>query len=86
MMGYACAMYCPNDSAKLHQAAVPAHNGQKVVIDHCEDCGGLWFDAFELYKAKQSSDESIEELDTAILRGPTDIDNSTLLCPRDQAI
>ena len=79
-------MYCPNDSAMMHQTAVPTHYGQKVVIDQCEGCGGLWFDAFELYKTKQGADKFIEELDTGLLQVASDIDNATLLCPRDQAV
>jgi len=71
-------MLCPNDNAMMHQTAVPSHYGQKVIIDQCEDCGGLWFDAFELYKIKQGSDERIEELDSDNLRSPSDNENQTL--------
>jgi Zn-finger nucleic acid-binding protein len=79
-------MICPNDNTMMHQATLPAHYGQKVVIDQCGDCGGLWFDALELYKTQSGAGESIEKLDTALLRSPTEIDHSTLLCPRDKTI
>jgi Zn-finger nucleic acid-binding protein len=79
-------MFCPNDNALMHQTVVPAHYGQKVVIDQCEVCGGLWFDALELYKAKPGTNELIEELDIDNLRDPTDLDKASLLCPRDQAV
>jgi Zn-finger nucleic acid-binding protein len=83
-LGYAAAMFCPNDNALMYQTVVPTHYGQKIVIDQCEVCGGLWFDAFELFKTNPSADEIFAELDIDDLREPTDIDNSSLLCPRDR--
>lgn len=78
-------MFCPNENARMHQAAVSSHYGQQVIIDQCEKCGGIWFDAFELYKVKQGEAQEIEELDPDIFTAPSDIDHPTLLCPRDQA-
>jgi len=83
-------MLCPNDNAMMHPTAVPSHYGQKVIIDQCEVCGGLWFDAFELYKINRDADELTERLDSNSLLAPSvlapsDIDHPTLLCPRDQA-
>jgi Zn-finger nucleic acid-binding protein len=77
-------MFCPNDNADLRQATVPSHYGQKVIIDQCGSCGGIWFDAFELYKVKQGEAESIEMIDSDILRATSHIDKPPLLCPRDQ--
>ena len=77
-------MLCPNDHAPLHQTTASAQFCQKVVIDQCGRCGGLWFDPFELYKVKQVQDEAIDPLDAEILRTSSDIDNPTLLCPRDK--
>jgi len=77
-------MFCPNDNARMHQATVPSHYGQHIIIDQCESCGGIWFDAFELYKVKQGEAALIEEIDSDILRAPSHIDKPTLSCPRDQ--
>ena len=63
---------------------VPSQHGQKVIVDQCESCGGIWFDAFELYKVKQEGDELTEELDADIFRAPSEIQNRNLLCPRDK--
>ncbi|MFT5140619.1 MAG: Zn-finger nucleic acid-binding protein [Lysobacterales bacterium] len=79
-------MYCPNDHVKMHHTAVPAHYGQKIVLDQCEGCGGLWFDALELYQTKLGADEPIAELDTDALLAPTGIDHSPALCPRDKTL
>jgi len=77
-------MLCPNDNADLHQASALSHYGQNVVIDQCESCGGIWFDAFELFKVKQGEAESIEKIDSDSLRSSSHIDKTQLLCPRDQ--
>jgi Zn-finger nucleic acid-binding protein len=77
-------MYCPNENTPMHQAAVSSHYGQQVTIDQCGSCGGIWFDAFELYKVRQGEAEKIEQLDATILRAPSHIGRPTLLCPRDQ--
>jgi len=77
-------MFCPNDKTSLHQATVPSHYGQQLVIDQCGGCGGIWFDAFELYKVKHGEAETMEGVDVDILRAPVEIENKTLLCPRDK--
>jgi Zn-finger nucleic acid-binding protein len=77
-------MFCPNEKVRMHHVAVPSHYGQEIILDQCESCGGIWFDAYELFKVKQDEASEIEKLDSDILRAPSDIDNPTLLCPRDQ--
>lgn len=77
-------MFCPNEKAVMRQVGVPSHYGQQVIIDQCEGCGGIWFDAFELFKVKLGEAEGIESIDSDRLRVPSAIDNPTLLCPRDR--
>ncbi|MFC1720584.1 zf-TFIIB domain-containing protein [Pseudomonadota bacterium] len=77
-------MFCPNEQAGMRQVGVPSHYGQQVIIDQCEACGGIWFDAFELFKVKLGEAQDIESLDSDRLRAPSDIDNPRLLCPRDR--
>ena len=77
-------MFCPNEKAGMYQVGVPSHYGQQVIIDQCEGCGGIWFDAFELFKVKLGEAQEIESLDSDRLRAPSDVDNPRLLCPRDR--
>jgi Zn-finger nucleic acid-binding protein len=77
-------MFCPSDNTPMHQAKVPSHYGQPVIIDQCGSCGGIWFDAFELYKVKQGEAVSVEAVDSDSLRTLSDIDQPALLCPRDR--
>lgn len=68
----------------MHQVKIVAHYGQPIIVDQCEKCGGIWFDESELFRAKQGEAEKIEVLNTEILRTPSTIENSNLICPRDQ--
>jgi Zn-finger nucleic acid-binding protein len=76
---------CPNDNSEMHQVKIVSHYGGPIIVDQCETCGGIWFDQSELFRAKQGEAEEIEVLNTEMLRTPSVIEDSTLLCPRDQA-
>jgi Zn-finger nucleic acid-binding protein len=78
-------MLCPNDSTEMHQVKIVGHYGGPIIVDQCEKCGGIWFDESELFRAKQGEAEKIEVLNAGILRTPTTIENSELICPRDEA-
>jgi Zn-finger nucleic acid-binding protein len=77
-------MLCPNDKTEMHEVKIVSHYGQPIIVDQCERCGGIWFDESELFRAKQGEAEKIEVLNTEILRTPSTIENSNLICPRDQ--
>jgi Zn-finger nucleic acid-binding protein len=77
-------MFCPNDTNPMRQASVPSHYGQHIILDQCESCGGIWFDAFELYKVKHGEAVAIEEIDSDVLRATSHINQQTLFCPRDR--
>lgn len=68
----------------MHQVRVPSHYGHEVIIDQCDGCGGLWFDAFELFKVKLGEAQELESVDSDRLRAPSDIENPLLRCPRDR--
>ncbi|HUW45155.1 MAG TPA: zf-TFIIB domain-containing protein [Dehalococcoidia bacterium] len=77
-------MLCPNDRTEMHEVKIVSHYGQPIIVDQCEKCGAIWFDESELFRAKQGEAEKIEVLNTEILRTPSTIENSSLICPRDQ--
>jgi Zn-finger nucleic acid-binding protein len=79
------ALICPNDKTAMHSVKIESHYGQWVVLDQCPDCGGIWFDKSELYMAKQGQADKIELLNAAILRTPSPILDSALICPLDRA-
>jgi Zn-finger nucleic acid-binding protein len=78
-------MICPNDNIEMHQVKIQSHYGQPVILEQCGECGGIWFDESELYRAKQGEAEKVELLDAENLRSPSQIRNIQHICPRDQA-
>lgn len=79
-------MLCPADKTEMHRVKIISHYGQPIELDQCESCGGIWFDEAELFRAKQGEAEKIEALNTDILKNPSMIENSRLICPRDQTV
>jgi Zn-finger nucleic acid-binding protein len=75
---------CPNDNTEMRQVKIASHYGGPIFVDQCEKCGGIWFDESELFRAKQGEAETIEAVNTEMLRTPSTIESSTLFCPRDQ--
>jgi Zn-finger nucleic acid-binding protein len=70
----------------MHPVRIVAHYGQPIIVDQCQICGGIWFDEAELFRAKQGEAARIEMLDADIIRAPSMIEKSELLCPRDRAV
>lgn len=68
----------------MQQVKADSYYGQTVILDQCPQCGGIWFDNFELYMPKQGEAEKIELLNMPNLLTSSDIQNGSLLCPRDR--
>jgi Zn-finger nucleic acid-binding protein len=79
------ATLCPNDRAGMRLVKVESHYGQPVILEQCPDCGGIWFDASELYMAKEGEAPKIDPLDSAGLNTSSVIEHSELECPKDRA-
>ncbi len=69
----------------MHEVKAESHYGQSVKLDQCPECGGIWFDQYELYMPKPGQAALIESLDRDILCTPAAISNSEHLCPRDRS-
>ena len=78
-------MFCPDDSVAMRQVKIIAHYGEPIFLEQCPQCGGIWFDKAELYRAKSGEAEKIELLDSEILTNPSVIQNTRLACPKDRA-
>jgi Zn-finger nucleic acid-binding protein len=68
----------------MRQVKIVSHYGGPIFVEQCKECGGIWFDESELFRAKQGEAEKIEALDAEILRTPSTIEHPNLICPRDQ--
>ena len=69
----------------MHQVQITANYGLPLFLNQCDVCGGIWFDASALYRAKQGEAEKIDLVDTYILTASTPVENKLHLCPRDGA-
>ena len=76
-------MLCPNEKAEMHQVKAESFYGQTIILDQCPECGGIWFDNFELYMPKPGQAEKIELLNLDSLRSSAIVQNAMLLCPKD---
>jgi len=79
------AICCPNDKHEMGAVKAESHYGWPVIIEQCPECGGLWFDMYELYSVKPGQAEKIEQLNAEIFVSPASSITSPLLCPRDGA-
>lgn len=77
-------MICPNEKIEMQQVKTESHYGQTVILDQCSGCGGIWFDSYELYMAKQGQAGKIELLNVDSLQVSSVIENSEIHCPRDR--
>ena len=69
----------------MHQVQITANYGLPLLLNQCDVCGGIWFDASGLYRAKQGEAEKIDLVDTYILTASTLVENKIHLCPIDGA-
>ncbi|MEL7562268.1 zf-TFIIB domain-containing protein [Dehalogenimonas sp. 4OHTPN] len=76
-------MRCPHDQSELRGVAAACHYGLPLQLDQCPECGGIWFDESELFRARQGEAARLEALDEASLAQPTAEVRRDLACPRD---
>lgn len=78
-------MQCPECDKKMIEVKTSSHYGIPIVIDQCQDCGGLWFDDTELYRTKHGVAHEIEKrINIPKLRQFTYSSNEILKCPCGQ--
>lgn len=76
-------MNCPNCQNPTKEVKVPSVNtGLFVKVDQCPNCGGLWFDRYEMYQIPEEEAHQIDFLDEKNLQKPTPI-KKDLFCPKD---
>lgn len=56
-------LYCPGCGGTLKEVWAEANYGRVLLLDQCHDCGGVWFDRWELYFMKESSLRSLDSVD-----------------------
>ncbi len=77
-------MTCPHEPSELQVVKINSHYDQPIIVEQCVSCGGIWFDADELWSVKSNEAKKIDLLNTTTLRAPSVIKNKTMHCPKDQ--
>ena len=74
---------CPHDGAGLNSVTIVSHYGQPLHLDQCPQCGGIWFDESELFRARQGEAVKVESADIECISQPEVKGRKYLICPRD---
>lgn len=74
--------HCPECSFPLKEVYAEANYGRVLLLDQCENCGGIWFDRWELYHLKDSEADRLDAFDKAKLLTPASFKKETHLCPK----
>jgi uncharacterized protein len=75
-------MKCPKKDGELESKTF-----EKINVEECKTCHGMWFDRGELKKAKDSTDEDLRWLDFDIfehLDKKYEVEISSRVCPIDE--
>lgn len=72
-------MKCPNCGVEMQKCSIGLDSKTFVIIDQCQECGGVWFDKNELYQLKKIPD-SILEIDKQKLAKPVLL-KEHIICP-----
>ncbi len=71
------AVTCPDCGLALAEETIASHYGAPIPVDRCAACGGIWFDALELYMAGTQDLIAAGERQTA-----SPAPGASLECPR----
>ena len=74
---------CPNEHADMHEVRLSSNASQVFVVDQCHNCGGIWFDRFELYQAKDGEWQRLDDINADAFRQQTELASDSRQCPRD---
>lgn len=67
----------------MTEVVLPTNPGQLIVLDQCQNCGGIWCDKWELFPIDSGAAEKLERADAAKLRQPAGAGApQELCCPR----
>jgi Zn-finger nucleic acid-binding protein len=54
---------CPGCGSLLKEVYAEANYGRYLLLDQCPDCGGIWFDTWELYYLKNEEASRLDPVD-----------------------
>ena len=75
-------LICPGCGGALGHVRAEANYGRVLLLDQCADCGGVWFDRWELYFALPVSLLTLREMDWATFHAANPSKKGGGECPR----
>lgn len=72
---------CPNADGCLKPVVALDRQGAKIALDQCDNCGGVWFDRYELFRLDEKEAGKIDSVDEARFRQPAG-QHPQPICPR----
>jgi len=76
---------CPGCGNLLKEVYAEAHYGRYLLLDQCTDCGGIWFDSWELYYLNEGEANRLDSVDQEKLLALTSFKKGSDQCPRCQS-
>lgn len=73
---------CPGCGSLLKEVSAEANYGRYILLDQCPDCGGIWFDSWELYYLKNQEAGRLDRVDSEKLLTLTSFKKGSDECPR----
>jgi Zn-finger nucleic acid-binding protein len=73
---------CPGCGSALKEVSAEANYGRHLLLDQCPDCGGIWFDHWELYFLKPGEVNRIDPVDREKLLALACFKSRPGQCPR----
>ncbi len=75
-------LICPECSGVCKEVYAEANYGRVLLLDQCNDCGGIWFDNWELYYLKDAEAKRLDTVNLNSLLAKSLVQKGTGLCPR----
>ncbi|MBI5287085.1 MAG: zf-TFIIB domain-containing protein [Deltaproteobacteria bacterium] len=72
---------CPGCGNGLKEVYAEASYGRYLILDQCQNCGGIWFDRWELYFLKDGEADRLDPVDSERLLTPLSFLKGPGLCP-----
>lgn len=75
-------LICPHCQSQLKPVTIPNKYGQAVIVDQCINCGGIWFDEWELFPLQAKEIEKLESFSQINLQQLKKEHIGNNLCPK----
>lgn len=79
-------LICPECGSSLNEVYAEANYGRVLLLDQCNNCGGIWFDTWELYYLKDVEAKRFDTVNLNSLLAKSPAQKGAGFCPRCSGI